>query len=840
MSQASLTLRAINEDNFIDGYPGIPATATRPRATIKGMAELRVLTDFLDKLEAKWVRVELRKVETVIYKGVKRSFEERVGPRHTTLWSASDSLEYANLVTQDFPFAIQLPESIPPSCESQDGAGIRYELVASVCIKGKERFFKRGGKPVILKTTSPVTIQKHELHSTWPAYNVTESFEAGKKGFKLTVVRDQRCFGPGDLITATTALTSESLALRTNTFLQEIETSLKEVVTFTIPNRPTDTIRKENIIARSVVSVNTGIEAGMPLSRDVTCVVPPDHSMATLSSVSSRHINIAYTLCIKAVLSKTTITMELPVIISNIESHDSFRLINNIGSVPALSCASAGKPYTPERADADHHAIRDSSHSSQRQSSTSSNSSPLTPTEQSTTSSSRTSLSPHASDGASSPPPSSPSGLPSDISTDPRQSSRTSTETKLSRFQIMGPRPLPPIPTPLTRLSLPTVLPHQSRGNPEQTPPLRRTWPAPAPPSHTSPYEPLPLLDVSRRVMHPEQGPRSALPDVPTYLALQTAEPSAEFITQYMQLTASPFEMIKEDTVERIPEPSRDIEPTCEEEIDILTAAKPIMRPGSTKQPLDASLVSCTPAFNNNTDIKVPLGRRNISSIIAQPDSTRNSLSSTDISYARTSDYEEYDQSTDIDDIYDDPSPEYTSSDDLTDASLSRSTSAQSNTTVNPRTSTSISCLASNYTSTDNSRSPSANSQYNKEMRPCYGFSEYENSNPTSMCNSSESTLSPNTRFNKNALNLSPVARTNDFGTRPAAVRRGTVTSARSRSRATARRNETHARPYTFTPGALRIAESDADDEEDDESPPDYHTSMIMAYYFSPQARSQK
>ena len=40
-------------------------------------------------------------------------------------------------VQKDFPFRIRLPETIPPSIGLEKDAGIKYELVASVCVKGK-------------------------------------------------------------------------------------------------------------------------------------------------------------------------------------------------------------------------------------------------------------------------------------------------------------------------------------------------------------------------------------------------------------------------------------------------------------------------------------------------------------------------------------------------------------------------------------------------------------------------------------------------------------------------------------------------------------------------------
>jgi len=84
-------------------------------------------------VKAKWVRIELRKVETLPTGGLANTFYDYVGPSPVNLWQSSE--EYAMLHTvsrfchqpppasaiylisfqQDFPFYIRIPESIPPS-----------------------------------------------------------------------------------------------------------------------------------------------------------------------------------------------------------------------------------------------------------------------------------------------------------------------------------------------------------------------------------------------------------------------------------------------------------------------------------------------------------------------------------------------------------------------------------------------------------------------------------------------------------------------------------------------------------------------------------------------------
>jgi hypothetical protein len=99
----------------------------------------------------KWVRVELRRVEVIPPGGPQNTFYDFVGPGAVNLWSAQSAAangeqiivqgsgdeQYGLLRSQDFPFNIRIPESIPPSIALENRAGIKYELIGSVCTKGK-------------------------------------------------------------------------------------------------------------------------------------------------------------------------------------------------------------------------------------------------------------------------------------------------------------------------------------------------------------------------------------------------------------------------------------------------------------------------------------------------------------------------------------------------------------------------------------------------------------------------------------------------------------------------------------------------------------------------------
>ena len=39
---------------------------------------------------------------------------------------------------RDFEFSMRIPESVPPTIELENKSGIHYELIATVCTKGKK------------------------------------------------------------------------------------------------------------------------------------------------------------------------------------------------------------------------------------------------------------------------------------------------------------------------------------------------------------------------------------------------------------------------------------------------------------------------------------------------------------------------------------------------------------------------------------------------------------------------------------------------------------------------------------------------------------------------------
>ncbi|KAF8889875.1 hypothetical protein BD779DRAFT_1519397 [Infundibulicybe gibba] len=323
MSQVKLTLRPPPNVDFVHGYPGIPPGAPdRPQAAVKGAIEVRVGPQ---GVKAKWVRIELRKVETLPSGGQANTFYDFVGPSPVNLWTASD--EYGVLRTHDFPFSIRIPESIPPTIALEHRAGIKYELVASVCTKGKRIPAKEKVRSCI--DSGAIIIDKHELHSTWPVYSQPESRELPQDGVVLIVDRNQTCYGPGDRVSVIATLKSDSLH---TVILRGFELTLKETTIFRAglytSGKKSAPQTQEVIISESKFPVNATLYGGTQHRAELVCGISPNHTTTTLNA--ARHIDVTYILRVKALMGTGThVIMDLPVILSNWQ--------RRIGPTPGLS-----------------------------------------------------------------------------------------------------------------------------------------------------------------------------------------------------------------------------------------------------------------------------------------------------------------------------------------------------------------------------------------------------------------------------------------------------------------------------------------------------------------------
>ncbi|RXW13252.1 hypothetical protein EST38_g12601 [Candolleomyces aberdarensis] len=332
MSNITIELRPPPNVDFVNGFPGIPPSGQeRPQATVKGAIEVRVSPP--TGIKAKWVRIELRKVEVLPPGGESNLYWDCIGTP-VNLWQATE--EYGLLRTQDFPFSIRIPESIPPSVELEGRASIGYELLASVCMKGK-RGFLRKAKSTVATSKALITIDKHELHSTWPIYNQPEIRHVSQEGINLMVERNHTCFGPGDRVAVTATVKSDSMH---TVILRGFEIALKETTVLRAgpygAGRRTQPQVRTISIAENKVMLNATMYGGQQKQAELSCTLNTKHTTPTLNA--ARHIDVTYTLMVKAVMGTgENLVMDLPVIISNWQRDVSASAIQQIGPTPNLS-----------------------------------------------------------------------------------------------------------------------------------------------------------------------------------------------------------------------------------------------------------------------------------------------------------------------------------------------------------------------------------------------------------------------------------------------------------------------------------------------------------------------
>lgn len=138
-----------------------------------------------------------------------------------------------------------------------------------------------------------------------------------QEGVNLIVERSNACYGPGDPITVKATVKSDSLH---TVILRGFEFYLKESTVYRAGihaqgKKTAPQVRQMNI-SESKVAVNATLYGGTSHTSDLTCVISADHTTTTLNA--ARHIDVTYTLCIKALMGTGThLVMDLPVIISN-------------------------------------------------------------------------------------------------------------------------------------------------------------------------------------------------------------------------------------------------------------------------------------------------------------------------------------------------------------------------------------------------------------------------------------------------------------------------------------------------------------------------------------------
>ncbi|KAL0245816.1 hypothetical protein I308_104952 [Cryptococcus tetragattii IND107] len=362
---ARLSLRAPPHLPFVQGFPGIPADLSQHREapSVQGTLEVRVGSI---PVKARWVRVELRKFESLPPGFPAQATEEAwelVGSIQT-LWQPKDGKEWDTVQTADFKFILPLPLSLPPSIDLPKGAGVRYELVAALCYRQKGGVFKKESAPVI-KVTEPIRITKHDLHSVWPIYNIPENrtIKAANDQMELTVSRPCTGFSVGDKVRISTSLKS----LRPKPFtLRGFEYTLSEVITYIPPPPgPSSKSKKQKLSTAPVTKTRPIQTVRAPLNENI---VPGGAKSATIEMEvgnvlvtvkGAKTLEVEYDLEVKAIMEGVAEKVEMRGIRSVVGpfSRDhAQRAVKDIGHYEPLcpDIPGAEKPLPPRTSSIQH------------------------------------------------------------------------------------------------------------------------------------------------------------------------------------------------------------------------------------------------------------------------------------------------------------------------------------------------------------------------------------------------------------------------------------------------------------------------------------------------------
>ncbi|KAJ1021113.1 hypothetical protein NDA16_003899 [Ustilago loliicola] len=352
MSQPKLTLRPPPHREFIQGFPGIVGAGPRPPAHVAGTVEVRLGTK---GLKAAWLRIELRKLETL---PGGESWGELIGKGPIDVWSARKDEAYKSesekgwelLQTADFPFQVTIPEGLPPSAKLEKNTGINYELVTSLCVRSKKGLLKKETTSSIIQNTHPLWLDKHELHSTWPVYAQPEDHEAIQDDIRVKVMRNRSCYGPGDSVDVRVIVSSERVS---PIKVKNISFSIRETVTFkgsakkTFGSNKAASQKTETLSSKSK-SFGKKVYKGDMHTFDLSCQIPRTHTLVTIQT--AKHIEVSYTLRVQVETAKKPIIVDhLPITVSNFTKTASDALMDRIGWVPGLSA-----PADPAGASAYH------------------------------------------------------------------------------------------------------------------------------------------------------------------------------------------------------------------------------------------------------------------------------------------------------------------------------------------------------------------------------------------------------------------------------------------------------------------------------------------------------
>lgn len=337
MAPPKLDLRPLANQTFVQGYPGIPASDTRPDAHLTGTIAVHVPSS--RGVEAAWLRVEMCKVET-LPRG--QSWRELIGEGPMDVWKAET--EWQMLTSQSFPFRVSVPEKLPPSLRLNKTSGIKYQLIASLKVRLKKGFMRKDTYETVVQDAQDFVLEKHELHSTWPIYNVPEEYETQEGPFTAKLMRNKWAYSVGDQMDLRIIVASKAMK---TTKLKSISVGIRQNVSFF----PETGIQAQPIQQKSIMldyktkRINKKVQHGEYFLQDLDLIVPKKN--AIMSIHTAKHMEISHSLRVDIKIGKAVMTFDrLNILLSGFLSTASSSMIARIGDVPSLGITQDSNPHT--------------------------------------------------------------------------------------------------------------------------------------------------------------------------------------------------------------------------------------------------------------------------------------------------------------------------------------------------------------------------------------------------------------------------------------------------------------------------------------------------------------
>lgn len=220
----------------------------------------------------------------------------------------------------DHAFSISVPAGLPPSISLEKGktTGIVYHIVVTAIIKPRAKTLFGGTSstsfkaPTTLTQLAEVSIEKHELNSTWPIYRFqaeNEKLHTAQGKLSMGLRRETVCLGAGDTLALNVDLQSERLAPVKITRLELVirETIItREPVSSTAAAASSDAQSSRKVLSQSTDIVSTKTAANSLLysnestSHVLSAVIPSTHYRFTVQN--AKHLEVKYTLRVRAVI----------------------------------------------------------------------------------------------------------------------------------------------------------------------------------------------------------------------------------------------------------------------------------------------------------------------------------------------------------------------------------------------------------------------------------------------------------------------------------------------------------------------------------------------------------